>query len=168
MTLQKLFLTFLGTGLSPKLPTVTAMLLAVLIGVIILSTLGMETLFLLSLAVIVIGIFEINKMYREAEENQREALPAEAIVIDRITGIWFSLMISLSTAATMTYPYAELLAILFAFASFYLFNTWKPSTIGWISREVKGGLGIMMDDLLAGIAGGLLSAVILMGIGKLF
>jgi phosphatidylglycerophosphatase A len=82
--------------------------------------------------------------------------------------MWLSLMIAYSTAITMIYPYAELLAIIFSFAAFRLFDIWKPSTIGWIDREVKGGMGVMLDDVLAGIAGGLLSVVVLMGIGKLF
>jgi len=67
----------------------------------------------------------------------------------------------------MTYPYAQLLAIIFSFATFRLFDIWKPSTIGWIDRELKCGMGVMLDDVLAGIAGGLLSVVILMGIEKL-
>ncbi|RUM73584.1 MAG: phosphatidylglycerophosphatase A, partial [Sulfurovum sp.] len=50
---------------------------------------------------------------------------------------------------------------------FRLFDIWKPSTIGWIDRELKGGFGVMLDDVLAGIAGGFLSTLILMGIGKL-
>lgn len=166
MTVQKLFLTFLGTGLSPKVPAVVAMLLALFIAAVILSTLGTETLFLLSLAVIVIGVFEINKIQKLS--NREAQLSTDVIVIDKVPGIWFSLMIAFSTASTMTYPYAETLSLLFAFASFYLFNTWKPSTIGWISREVKGGLGVMMDDVLAGIAAGLLASLVLMGIGKLF
>jgi len=78
------------------------------------------------------------------------------------------LMIAISTAVTMPYPYAEILAIIFSFASFRLFDIWKPSTIGWIDREVKGGMGVMMDDVLAGIAGGILSSVLLIAIGKLF
>jgi phosphatidylglycerophosphatase A len=82
--------------------------------------------------------------------------------------MWLSLMIAISTATTMTYPYVEILAIIFSFAAFRLFDIWKPSTIGWIDRELKGGLGVMLDDVLAGIAGGLLSVVVLMGIGKLF
>jgi len=69
---------------------------------------------------------------------------------------------------TMSYPYVEILAVIFSFAAFRLFDIWKPSTIGWIDREVKGGLGVMMDDVLAGIAGGFLSVIMLIGIGKLF
>jgi phosphatidylglycerophosphatase A len=76
-------------------------------------------------------------------------------------------MIAQSVAITMPYPYAELLAIILSFATFRLFDIWKPSTIGWIDKEVKGGMGVMFDDVLAGLAGGLLSVVILMGIEKI-
>ena len=82
--------------------------------------------------------------------------------------MWLSWMIAYSTAITLSYPYAEILAVLLSFAAFRLFDIWKPSTIGWIDRELKGGLGVMLDDVLAGIAGGLLSVVILLGIEKLF
>ena len=163
MNLQKLFLTFGGAGLSPKAPATVGSLAALPVGLAVLYYLGMETLFMLTLAVTVMGIFEINKYEKETGVHDQEY-----IVIDEAAGMWLSLMIAISTAATMSYPYAEALAILFAFAAFRLFDIWKPSTIGWINREIKGGLGVMMDDVLAGIAGGLLTVVILMGIGKLF
>ena len=163
MTLQKLFLTFGGAGLSPKAPGTVATLAALPIGLAILYYLGMETLFMLTLAITVIGIFEINKYEKETGIHDQQH-----IVIDQAAGMWLALMIAYSTALTMQYPYAELLAIVFSFAAFRLFDIWKPSTIGWINREIRGGLGVMMDDILAGIAGGLLSVVLLMGLEKLF
>lgn len=36
-----------------------------------------------------------------------------------------------------------------AFALFRLFDIWKPFPIGWFDARVKGGLGVMLDDLLA-------------------
>ncbi|MDD2950583.1 MAG: phosphatidylglycerophosphatase A, partial [Sulfuricurvum sp.] len=36
----------------------------------------------------------------------------------------------------------------------------KPSIIGRIDREAKGGLGVMGDDIVAGFAGGIASALI--------
>jgi len=161
MTLQKLFLTFGGAGLSPKAPGTVGTLASLPVGVAILYYLGMQTLFMVTLAITIIGIFEINKY-----ENTTGSHDQQHIVIDEAVGMWLSLMIAHSTAITMTYPYAEILAILFSFAAFRLFDIWKPSTIGWIDRELKGGMGVMLDDVLAGIAGGLLSVVILMGIGK--
>lgn len=163
MTLQKLFLTFGGAGLSPKAPGTVGTLASLPVGLAILYYLGMETLFMVTIAVTVIGIFEITKYEQVTGIHDHQQ-----IVIDEAVGMWLSLMIAYSTAITMTYPYAEILAIIFSFAAFRLFDIWKPSTIGWIDRELKGGLGVMMDDVLAGIAGGLLTVVLLMGIEKLF
>jgi len=162
MTLQKLFLTFGGAGLSPKAPGTVGTLASLPVGIAILYYFGMETLFMLTLTITIIGIFEVNKY-----ENETGTHDQQQIVIDEAAGMWLSLMIAYSTAITMTYPYAEVLAILFSFTAFRLFDIWKPSTIGWIDREFKGGMGVMLDDVLAGIAGGLLSVVILMGIEKL-
>jgi phosphatidylglycerophosphatase A len=36
------------------------------------------------------------------------------------------------------------------FVLFRLFDIWKPWPISWTDRQLKGGLGIMLDDLLAG------------------
>ncbi len=163
MTLQKLFLTFAGAGLSPKQPDTAGTLAALPVGIAILYYFGMETLFMLTLAVTVIGVLEINK-----DEQATGIHDPEYIVIDEAVGMWLSLMIAISTANTMGYPYAVTLSVILSFASFRLFDIWKPSTIGWIDRELKGGLGVMLDDVVAGIAGGFLTVVILMGVEKLF
>ncbi|WP_309497737.1 phosphatidylglycerophosphatase A [Sulfurovum sp.] len=163
MTLQKFFLTFAGSGLSPKAPGTVGTLASLPVGLVILYYAGLETLFMATIAITIIGIFEINKYEKSTGIHDQQH-----IVIDEAAGMWLSLMIAYSTAITMSYPYAEILAILFSFAAFRLFDIWKPSTIGWIDRELKGGLGVMLDDVLAGIAGGLLSVLLLLGIEKLF
>ena len=162
MTLQKLFLTFGGAGLSPKAPGTVGTLASLPVGIAILYALGSETLFMVTIAITIIAIFEINKYEKSTGTHDQQH-----IVIDEAVGMWLSLMIAQSVAITMPYPYAELLAILLSFATFRLFDIWKPSTIGWIDKEVKGGMGVMFDDVLAGIAGGLLSVVILMAIEKI-
>lgn len=163
MTIQKLFLTFFGAGLSPKAPGTVGTLASLPVGMAILYYFGTETLFMLTLAITIIGIFEVNK-YEQATGIHDH----QQIVIDEAAGMWFSLIIAYSAATAMNYPYAEILAIVFSFAAFRLFDIWKPSTIGWIDRELKGGLGVMLDDVLAGFASGLLSTLLLMGIEKLF
>jgi phosphatidylglycerophosphatase A len=161
MTLQKLFLTFGGAGLSPKAPGTVGSLASLPVGLAILYYLGMESLFLITMAITIIGIFEVNK-YEKATGTHDQ----QHIVIDEAVGMWLSLMIAHSTSMTMGYAYAEIIAIVLSFASFRLFDIWKPSTIGWIDRELQGGMGVMLDDVLAGFAGGLLSALVLMGIDK--
>lgn len=41
--------------------------------------------------------------------------------------------------------------ILIGFALFRLFDVWKPWPIRVIDRQVQGGFGIMLDDLIAGV-----------------
>jgi phosphatidylglycerophosphatase A len=161
MTLQKLFLTFGGAGLAPKAPGTVGTLASLPVGVAILFYFGMETLFMLTLAITVMGTLEINKY-----EKTTGLHDPQHIVIDEAVGMWLSLMIAISTANTMTYPYAIVLAIVISFGAFRLFDIWKPSTIGWIDKEVKGGLGVMLDDVVAGIAGGFLTVIILMGLER--
>jgi len=160
--MQKLFLTFFGAGLSPKAPGTVGSLASIPAGMALLYYFGMETLFMLTLTITVIGIFEVNKYEKATGIHDHQQ-----IVIDETVGMWLSLMIAYATAVTMHYSYAVPLAILFSFATFRLFDIWKPSTIGWIDRELKGGLGVMLDDVLAGIAGGFLSAAMLMAIERL-
>ena len=163
MTLQKLFLTFFGTGLSPKAPGTVGTLASLPFGVAILYYMGAEALFMATLAITIIGIFEINKYEKlTGEHDQKE------IVIDETAGIWVTLMIVYPTMLTVSYQYAEIIAIILSFATFRLFDIWKPSTIGVIDKKVKGGLGVMGDDILAGFAGGFLTVVILMAIEKVW
>ncbi|MFT7824514.1 MAG: phosphatidylglycerophosphatase A [Sulfurimonas sp.] len=162
MTIQKLFLTFFGAGLSPIAPGTAGSLASLPVGAVLLYYLGIETLFMLTIAITIIGIFEINKYEQATGEHDQSH-----IVIDEVVGMWLALMIAYSTVMTLNYPYVEVLGLVFSFAAFRLFDIWKPSTIGWIDREWKSGYGVMIDDVLAGIAGGLLSALILLGIGKI-
>jgi phosphatidylglycerophosphatase A len=64
-----------------------------------------------------------------------------AVVIDEIAGQWLVLL-----AAPL-----DPLAYALAFLLFRLFDTWKPWPARWADRRVKGGLGIVLDDLLAAV-----------------
>ena len=161
MNINRLFLTFFGSGLSPWAPGTTGSLVALVVGIAILQFFPTQTLFMLTLAIAIIGIFEINKYEKEAGTHDDKS-----IVIDEVAGMWLALMIAISTAKSMSYAYAHEVAIVASFAAFRLFDIWKPSTIGTIDRRVTGGLGVMGDDILAGIAGGFLSVIILMGLDK--
>jgi len=162
MTLNRLFITFFGSGLAPKAPGTAGSLAALIVGVALLEIIPMQTLFMLTLAITIIGIFEINK-YEALTDTHDD----KSIVIDEVSGMWIALMFALSTAENMHFTYAREVAIVGSFIAFRLFDIWKPSTIGTIDRKVKGGLGVMGDDVLAGVAGGFLTIIILMGLDKL-
>jgi phosphatidylglycerophosphatase A len=159
MTIQRAFLTFFGAGLSPKAPGTVGTLVALPFGVALLYYLGMESLFMATLAITIIGIFEINKYEKATGDHDQSE-----IVIDEAAGIWITMMVAYPTAMGLEFSYALPLAIALSFATFRLFDIWKPSTIGWIDRNAKGGLGVMGDDILAGFAAGFLTIVLLKAI----
>jgi phosphatidylglycerophosphatase A len=162
MNLNRFFITFFGSGLSPKAPGTAGSLAALIVGVALLEIVPMQTFFMLTLAVTIIGIFEINK-YEKATNTHDD----KSIVIDEVAGMWITLMLAVASAQTMQFAYAYEIAILLSFGAFRLFDIWKPSLIGTIDRKVKGGLGVMGDDLLAGVAGGMLTVMVLTGLDKL-
>jgi phosphatidylglycerophosphatase A len=45
--------------------------------------------------------------------------------------------------------------VVMGFALFRLFDVWKPFPISWLDQRIRGGLGIMLDDVAAGIAAAL-------------
>jgi phosphatidylglycerophosphatase A len=162
MSLQRLFLTFFGSGLSPKAPGTAGSFAALIIGIGILYTLGADTLFMLTLAITIIAIFEINK-YESATNSHDNS----EIVIDEVSGMWISILIVNSVLTNVDNFIIILLGYILSFVFFRIFDIYKPSTIGWIDREVNGGLGVMGDDVLAGIASGFLVGLIIVALEKI-
>jgi len=147
LNLRKFFLTVGFSGLSPKAPGTVGSFVSLFIGLFLLEFLHVSTLFLLSLLITVIAIKQI-----DIYEHEVGIHDGKEIVIDELAGMWIALSICGINSENMV-----IMAIL-AFAFFRLFDIWKPSFIGKIDRDVKGGLGVMGDDVLAGIAAGIASA----------
>ena len=71
------------------------------------------------------------------------------IVFDEIVGL---LIAALPLVPALGLARAPLWAgLLAAFALFRLFDIWKPWPIAALDRRVHGGVGIMLDDLVAGV-----------------
>lgn len=65
-----------------------------------------------------------------------------SLVWDEFVGQWIALLPALM---------APWWAVIAGFALFRLFDVWKPWPIRWLDRHLKGGLGVMVDDVVAGI-----------------
>ncbi len=75
-----------------------------------------------------------------------------AIVWDEIVGYLVTMLpISFGLVAASWGSWGAWPWIVAGFLLFRLFDIWKPWPIGWLDRRVHGGLGIMVDDLLAGL-----------------
>ncbi len=162
MDLNRIFITFFGLGLSPKAPGTVGSFGALILAILLFYIIPMETFFLLTIAISIIGIFEVNRY-----ENRTKTHDDKSIVIDEVAGMWISLVFSVSVAMELKLSYSYELSLILSFLTFRLFDIWKPSTIGFIDREIKGGLGVMGDDILAGIASGALTSIILVGLNKI-
>jgi phosphatidylglycerophosphatase A len=67
-----------------------------------------------------------------------------SLVWDEFIGQWVALLPLLVLPAPWW-------AIVVGFALFRLFDVWKPWPISWLDRRVKGGMGVMIDDVVAGV-----------------
>lgn len=142
----KLFLTFFYTGLFPKAPGTMGTIAGAVVAFFLLKA-GMwfESLFLITVFISLLGIECINKYEKITNTHD-----SKYIVIDEVAGIWLTICISLS---------ATFIQVLLCVVFFRIFDIFKPSYIGKIDKNVKGGLGVMGDDLLAGFFAGIFSAV---------
>ena len=79
------------------------------------------------------------------------------IVWDEWAGMWITLLpfSYMSMMADSFWQYisqpSSLAALLLAFVLFRFFDIIKPPPIGWADRKVAGGLGVMLDDIIAGV-----------------
>ena len=155
MNLQKLFLTFFGSGLSPVAPGTVGTAAAMPFGLAIMYYFGVNSLTTVVIVLSIIAIFEINKYEKQGGEHDDKS-----IVIDEAVGVWLTMAITYGGIALWKNDYILYIAGILSFLSFRLFDIWKPSTIGYIDRKVPGGLGVVGDDLLAGLAAGILNLLI--------
>lgn len=142
--MQRLFLTFFGAGLSPKAPGTVGSIAGAVAAYGFLMFLPASTLFLASICLFLFSIRVIDDY--EAKTGVHDH---GSIVIDEVAGVWLAISISGATAVQFV------LSVLF----FRAFDILKPSVIGRIDKNVKGGLGVMGDDMVAGLFAGLLSAI---------
>ncbi|GAA9942843.1 phosphatidylglycerophosphatase A [Helicobacter pylori] len=138
-SLRACFLTLFFSGYSKKAPGTIGSLVALLLGLPILIF-SANTLFL---AAVLIGLIAIAQIDKEEEESKIH--DSSYIVIDELVGMWLAMAISgLSLAG-----------VILSFIFFRIYDITKPSLIGKIDKEVKGGLGVVADDALAGVLAGL-------------
>lgn len=130
--------TWFGAGLLPKAPGTWGSLAALPFAWVITGLGGAP---LLAGAVVVVSLVG----WWAADRYARASAVADPgqVVIDEVAGQWL----------VLTMVPQDLSGYLLGFLLFRLFDIVKPWPVSWADRRVKGGLGIMLDDLLAGAYG---------------
>ncbi|MDO6563059.1 phosphatidylglycerophosphatase A [Amphritea sp. 1_MG-2023] len=130
------FLAFgLGSGASPWAPGTAGTLAAIPLFLLLqpLSLVGYAAVLLLSF---VVGIYLCGKTSTDMGVHDHGG-----IVWDEFVGYWI----------TMFAAPPGWLWIVIGFVLFRVFDILKPWPISWADKQVAGGLGIMLDDVLAGL-----------------
>lgn len=124
-----------GSGLSPKAPGTAGSVVALVLYYLFLQ--GLQPLVFLAvvLAATIVGIY---LCHYAADKLGVHDHPG--IVWDEFAGLWLALF---ACPPGWVWPLA-------GFALFRLFDIVKPPPIGWLDKNLDGGLGIMVDDIVAG------------------
>lgn len=135
----KLLATWFGAGLLPKAPGTWGSLAAVPLAWLLYQAGGRPLLAAATVGVSLLGWW-VSAVYVKKTGIQD---PSE-VVIDEVAGQWLTLLVV---------PPVPLL-YLAGFALFRLFDIRKPWPVSWADQKIGGGLGVMVDDLFAGIYAG--------------
>ncbi|MDE5987519.1 MAG: phosphatidylglycerophosphatase A [Prevotella sp.] len=133
--------TGLGSGFFPGAPGTFAGFIALVIWYTLYLVLLPTTLFWVIFALIVIitfvGVWTSNVMEKYWGADPR------TVVIDEYVGTWIPLLAAPSEKNTLLFA-------IIGFVLFRIIDIFKPLGCRWVDQNVKGGWGVMLDDVLAG------------------
>ena len=137
-----------GSGFSPFAPGTAGALVAVIIWTVLFYVIPFNILLVVTSLLIVLftaaGIWSADKLESEWGKDPSK------VVVDEMVGVWIALL---------AVPVGNVWYILFAFLLFRFFDIFKPPGIRKM-EQLEGGIGVMADDILAGIY----SFLLLMGV----
>ena len=123
------------SGYLPKAPGTWGSLVGLLL-FFLLHTLSLEIYLAVIASIFLLGTFAAG----EAEKIMDHPDPG-LVVIDEIVGMLITMI---------AIPATPLLMVL-GFILFRIFDIWKPFPVNFFDQRFHGGLGIMLDDIMAGI-----------------
>ena len=141
-----------GSGLAPKAPGTCGTLAAVPFFFLLLLLPPWFYVFVLCLSA-VIGIYICDSAATSLGVHDHPG-----IVWDEFVGLWVALL-------PLVFWGFQWHWLILGFALFRFFDVVKPWPISWADKYVHGGLGIMLDDVLAGIAAALCLLMIMQQMG---
>ena len=125
-----------GTGLLPHAPGTWGSLVALPVAWLILDGLGPLALCVAAILVFLLGWWVSTLVLRRTRDDD-----PGPIVIDEVAGQ----LTALVPATTELWQFA------LGFVLFRIADVVKPWPVSWADRDIEGGLGVMADDILAGI-----------------
>ena len=146
-----------GSGLTPVAQG-TFGSLAALLPWLLLRQLSLPLYVLVLLVGFAIGVWACDIAGRALGVDDHRSL-----VWDEFIGQWIAL-IPLLLPALLPTRFSPWWWLLAGFVLFRLFDVWKPWPIRWMDRHLKGGMGVMVDDVVAGIFAAIVLALLMYSI----
>lgn len=125
-----------GSGLFPKIPGTMGTLAAVPLYLALVSYFPHLLPWVIGIGFL-IGVYLCDKTAKDMGVHDHGS-----IVWDEFVGFWITMLLV---------PVTHWQTVLAGFVLFRFFDIVKPWPISWLDKKVKGGFGIMIDDVLAGI-----------------
>lgn len=153
----------LGSGLPRRAPGTWGTVGGLIVAIPLLS-LGFIPFLIITIISCIIGIWICG---RTSELMQGHDDPH--IVWDEWAGMWITLLPFSYTGITVANFWQDIsqslsiIALVIAFVLFRFFDIIKPPPIGWADKKVSGGLGIMLDDIIAGVMAAAIWIVVMIG-----
>jgi phosphatidylglycerophosphatase A len=143
-----------GAGYAPVAPGTFGSAVGVLI-YLLLSGLGAALFALTVVGLLFLGIWaaeEAERVFAREDDGR--------IVIDEVVGQLVSLapLVALAAPDRVRSP----LLLVTGFVAFRVFDIWKPGPVRWAERRFRGGAGVVMDDVVAGLFSAVVVAAALM------
>jgi phosphatidylglycerophosphatase A len=142
-----LLATWFGCGYSPVAPGTVGSAGAVVAAMLVVNVAGWPTW---TLAVLALLLLAPSIVAASATARHYGRKDPQQVVIDEVLGQWITL------AALTSWSSA---GIGLAFLLFRLFDIWKPFPVRQL-EALPGGVGIIADDLMAGLYGALVLLVV--------
>jgi phosphatidylglycerophosphatase A len=152
------FLTLFNTGKIQHAPGTFASLITCLLFLLLINLLNITFLFFFTIIIFLYSFVAINTSFNSFDSDD----PQE-IVIDEFVGQMLPLL-AIPLYETLYIAPIEYYCVS-AFLLFRLFDIWKPFPISYVDNNTEGALGIMLDDIIAGIFTIITMAIVLFYIG---
>ena len=119
-------------------------------------------IFILIYSIIFIDKFAYKFKKKDPSEIVIDEFIGQSIVIlfAFILGGTFYIILSLPKSLSFLLPYIFELELLLAFILFRIFDILKPFPINIVDKKIKNGLGVMFDDIIAGIFSAIILCII--------
>ena len=147
--------TIFGIGYMRPAPGTWGSIFAVILAILLVENFGIIAFVLALLLISVLGWWATDNYLQQSQSKD----PSE-VVIDELVGQWIAVLpvalalFHLNLGSLDLWP-----GWLSSFMFFRFFDILKPSLIGWADKK-NGALGVMLDDILAGIAAAICTIIL--------